>query len=260
MAAAGGATEVAPATSMTPITDMQTSTRKDSSMIRILVVDDEPQIRRALSLNLGARGYEVFEATTGEAALTVIAAEHPDIVLLDLGLPGMDGIMVLEAVRGWTTMPIIVLTVRDDERSKVEALESGADDYVTKPFGMAELVARIRAVLRRNPEASPEVPEVSTTAFRLDLAGHRAYAGPDLEEVRLTPIEWGIVAHLVRNPDRLITYRQLVTAVWGPTYDPDQNLLRVHMGHIRRKLESDPSRPEFFITDPGVGYRFQPTT
>ncbi|MCU1394370.1 MAG: response regulator [Ilumatobacteraceae bacterium] len=227
-------------------------------MIRILVVDDEPQIRRALSLNLGARGYEVFEATTGEAALTVIAGEHPDMVLLDLGLPGMDGIMVLEAVRGWTKVPIIVLTVRDDERSKVEALEAGADDYVTKPFGMAELVARIRAVLRRNPDAVPDAPEIITSAFRLDLAGHRAFAGPDAEEVRLTPIEWGIVGHLVRNPHRLITYRQLVTAVWGPTYDPDQNLLRVHMGHIRRKLEANPSRPEFFITDPGVGYRFQP--
>ena len=231
-----------------------------TAMIKILVVDDESQIRRALSLNLGARGYEVFEATTGEAALTVVAGEHPDMVLLDLGLPGMDGIMVLEALRGWTRVPIIVLTVRDDERSKVEALEAGADDYVTKPFGMAELVARIRAVLRRNPETIAETPEVVTSAFRLDLAAHRAFAGPDMAEVRLTPIEWGMVAHLVRNPHRLVTYRQLVTAVWGPTYDPDQNLLRVHMGHIRRKLEADPSRPQYFITDSGVGYRFQPNS
>ncbi len=227
-------------------------------MIRILVVDDEPQIRRALSLNLGARGYEVYEATSGEAALSVVAGEHPDMVLLDLGLPGMDGIMVLEALRGWTKVPIIVLTVRDDERSKVQALEAGADDYVTKPFGMAELVARIRAVLRRNPAIATESPEVVTTAFRLDLAAHRAFVGAEQNEIRLTPIEWGIVGHLVRNPHRLITYRQLVTAVWGPTYDPDQNLLRVHMGHIRRKLEPDPSRPTFFITDSGVGYRFQP--
>ena len=227
-------------------------------MIRILVVDDEPQIRRALSLNLGARGYEVYEATSGEAALSVVAGEHPDMVLLDLGLPGMDGIMVLESLRGWTKVPIIVLTVRDDERSKVQALEAGADDYVTKPFGMAELVARIRAVLRRNPAIATESPEVVTAAFRLDLAAHRAFVGEDQTEVRLTPIEWGIVGHLVRNPHRLITYRQLVTVVWGPTYDPDQNLLRVHMGHIRRKLEPDPSRPTFFITDSGVGYRFQP--
>ncbi len=227
-------------------------------MIRILVVDDESPIRRALSVNLGARGYEVLEAACGEAALTVIAGEKPDLVLLDLGLPGMDGIMVLEAVRGWTKVPIIVLTVRDDERSKVDALEAGADDYVTKPFGMAELVARVRAVLRRNPDAMPEAPEVRTSAFRLDLAGHRALVGAEQHEVRLTPIEWGIVGHLVRNPHRLVTYRQLVTAVWGPTYDPDQNLLRVHMGHIRRKLEPNPSRPAYFITGAGVGYRFQP--
>jgi len=148
--------------------------------------------------------------------------------------------------------------VRDDERSKVQALEAGADDYVTKPFGMAELVARVRAVLRRNPDTTEETPEVVTAAFRLDLAAHRAFTGPEGTEVRLTPIEWGIVGHLVRNPQRLITYRQLVTAVWGPTYDPDQNLLRVHMGHIRRKLEADPARPVHFITDSGVGYRFQP--
>lgn len=230
-------------------------------MIKVLVVDDEPQIRRALSLNLGARGYEVFEATSGEEALKIVASEHPDMVLLDLGLPGMDGIMVLEALRGWTKVPIIVLTVRDDERSKVEALEAGADDYVTKPFGMAELVARVRAVLRRNPDVALEHPDVETEAFRLDLAGHRAFVGTDRAdrtEVRLTPIEWGIVGHLVRNPHRLITYRQLVTAVWGPTYDPDQNLLRVHMGHIRRKLEVDSARPSYFVTDSGVGYRFQP--
>ena len=228
-------------------------------MIKVLVVDDEPQIRRALSLNLGARSYEVLEATTGEAALTAVAAEHPDIVLLDLGLPGMDGLMVLEALRGWTKVAVIVLTVRDDERSKVEALEAGADDYVTKPFGMAELVARIRAVLRRNADVPPESPEVATDAFRLDLVAHRAFAGPDMSEVRLTPIEWRIVTHLVRNPHRLVTYRQLVTAVWSPNYEPDQNLLRVHMGHIRRKLERDQSKPEHFITDAGVGYRFQPS-
>jgi two-component system KDP operon response regulator KdpE len=226
-------------------------------MIRALVVDDEPQIRRALALNLGARGYHVLEASSGEAALTTIASEHPDIALLDLGLPGIDGLTVLEAVRGWSTVPIIVLTVRDDERSKVAALEAGADDYVTKPFGMAELVARIRAVLRRNPEGSDEVREVVTEAFRLDLAARRAFVGSAAEEVRLTPIEWSIVMYLVRNPNRLVTYRQLVTAVWGPTYEPDQNLLRVHMVHVRRKLEPDPTRPGFFITDPGIGYRFQ---
>jgi two-component system KDP operon response regulator KdpE len=226
-------------------------------MTKVLIVDDEPQIRRALSLNLGARGYTVVEATNGEAALKAVAVEHPDIVLLDLGLPGMDGSTVIEALRGWTKVPIIVLTVRDDERSKVHVLEAGADDYVTKPFGMAELVARIRAVLRRQPDGADEPAEVMTADFRLDLAGHRAFVGAEHSEVRLTPLEWGMVVHLVRNPGRLITYRQLLTAVWGPNYDPDPNLLRVHMGHIRRKLEPDPGTPRYFITDSGVGYRFQ---
>jgi two-component system KDP operon response regulator KdpE len=226
---------------------------------RILVVDDEPQIRRALSLHLGARGYEVFEADTGERAMQVAASEHPDVVLLDLGLPGMDGVLVIEALRGWTTMPIIVLTVRDDERSKVQALDAGADDYVTKPFGMAELLARVRAVLRRNPTADEIPADVVTTSFRLDLAAHRAFAGDDLE-VRLTPTEWAIVEYLVRYPGRLVTHRQMITAVWGPSYDPDPNLLRVHMAHIRRKLEPDATRPKHFITDSGMGYRFENET
>jgi two-component system KDP operon response regulator KdpE len=224
-------------------------------MMRILVVDDEPQIRRALSLHLGARGYEVFEADSGERAMQVAATEHPDVVLLDLGLPGMDGILVIEALRGWTTMPIIVLTVRDDERSKVQALDAGADDYVTKPFGMAELLARVRAVLRRTPDADESVADVTTSSFRLDLVAHRAFVGE--EEARLTPTEWSIVEYLVRYPGRLVTYRQLITAVWGSTYDPDPNLLRVHMGHIRHKLEIDGARPKHFITDSGMGYRFE---
>jgi two-component system, OmpR family, KDP operon response regulator KdpE len=222
---------------------------------RILVVDDEPQIRRALSLHLGARGYEVLQADTGERAMQVAASEHPDVVLLDLGLPGMDGSLVIQALRGWTAMPIIVLTVRDDERSKVQALDAGADDYVTKPFGMAELLARVRAVLRRTPTHEEELAEIVTSSFRLDLAAHRAFVAGD--EVRLTPTEWSIVEYLVRHPGRLVTYRQLITAVWGESYDPDPNLLRVHMAHIRRKLEADPTRPKHFITDSGMGYRFE---
>src|SRR5207342_3224693 len=192
-------------------------------MTRILVVDDEPQIRRALSLHLGVRGYEVFEADTGERAIQMAASEHPDVVLLDLGLPGMDGVLVIEALRGWTTMPIIVLTVRDDERSKVQALDAGADDYVTKPFGMAELLARVRAVLRRTPNADESVAEVTTSSFRLDLAAHRAFVagepngGVADRETRLTPTEWAIVEYIVRYPGRLVTYRQLITAVWGPS-------------------------------------------
>jgi two-component system KDP operon response regulator KdpE len=225
---------------------------------KVLVVDDEPQIRRALALNLGARGFKVVDADAGPIALTAVANERPDIVLLDLGLPGMDGLLVLEALRGWTQVPVIVLTVRDDEHSKVRALEAGADDYVSKPFGMAELVARLRAVLRRRPDPLSELAEVTTRGFRLDLAGHRAFVGPQEAEVHLTPIEWGIVAHLVRNPRRLVTYRQVLDEVWDANYHPDPNLLRVHMGHIRRKLEPDPVRPVYFITDSGVGYRFQP--
>ena len=224
---------------------------------RILVVDDEPQIRRALSLHLGARGYEVFQADTGERAIQTAATEHPDLVLLDLGLPGMDGVLVIQALRGWTTMPIIVLTVRDDERSKVQALDAGADDYVTKPFGMAELLARVRAVLRRTPIGDDAVAEVTTSSFRLDLAAHRAFLADG--EVRLTPTEWAVVEYLVRYSGRLVTYRQLTTAVWGESYEPDANLLRVHMGHIRRKLEADSARPKHFITDSGMGYRFEPS-
>ena len=210
-------------------------------------------IRSALSLNVGARGHEVFEADSGERAMELAAAEHPDVVLLDLGLGGMDGIMVIEALRGWSQVPIIVLTARDDERSKVQALDAGVDDYVTMPFGMAELLARVRAALRRSTAGEADVPEVRTPAFRLDLTAHRAVVSDDDTEVRLTTIEWGMVGFLVRHPERLVTYRQLVTAVWGPTYDPDQNLLRVHMGHIRRKLEPDPPRPKYFITDSGMG-------
>jgi two-component system KDP operon response regulator KdpE len=223
------------------------------------VVDDEPQIRRALSLHLGVRGYEVFEADTGERAIQVAATEHPDVVLLDLGLPGMDGTLVIQALRGWTDMPIIVLSVRDDERSKVQALDAGADDYVTKPFGMAELLARVRAVQRRPAIAQESRAEVITSSFRLDLAAHRAFvnAAAGTLEVRLTPTEWAMVEYLVRYPGRLVTYRQLITAVWGATYDPDPNLLRVHMAHIRRKLEIDGARPKHFITDSGMGYRFE---
>lgn len=225
--------------------------------MKVLIVDDEPQIRRALVLNLEARGHDVVEADSGERGLALAAAERPDVVLLDLGLAGMDGLMVIEALRGWSNVPIIVLTARDDERSKVFALDLGADDYVTKPFGMAELLARIRAAGRRVVGGEQDAPEVDTADFRLDLAGRRAFAGADRAETRLTPIEWAIVIHLVRNVGRLVTYRQLAEAVWGGGYQPDQNLLRVHMGHIRHKLEPEPSRPRYFVTDSGTGFRFQ---
>lgn len=227
-------------------------------MTRILVVDDEPQIRRALDLNLQAREYTVIVAATGEAALQMTATEHPDLVLLDLGLPGMNGLGVIHALRGWTSVPIIVLTARDDERSKVAALDAGADDYVTKPFGMAELLARINAALRRSAGMASDPAEIVTDRLRLDLAGHRAFVGDQLDrEQHLTGTEWQIVGFLARNAGRLVTHRELIDAVWGPGYSPNPNVLRVHMTNIRRKLEDDPGSPQHFTTDPGVGYRFR---
>jgi two-component system, OmpR family, KDP operon response regulator KdpE len=223
---------------------------------RILVVDDEPQIRRALAINLRARDYEVVEAATGEEALQLAATTVPDLVLLDLGLPGINGLDVVRGIRGWSSMPIIMLTVRDDEASKVAALDLGADDYVTKPFGMNELLARLRAALRRVGSGASADPVVTTDEFRLDLAAKTAIRGTT--DVRLTPIEWSLVEQLVRNPGRLLTQRQLITQVWGPHYEPDSNLLRVHLTHIRRKLEPDPARPRYFLTEPGMGYRYEP--
>ncbi len=228
-------------------------------MSKILVVDDEPQIRRALALNLGARGHTVIGAGTGEAAMQATATEHPDLVLLDLGLPGVNGLGVIHALRGWTSVPIIVLTARDDERSKVEALDAGADDYVTKPFGMAELMARINAALRRAGDTNVgQQAEVMVPGLRLDLAGHRAFVGERYEdEAHLTGTEWQIVGFLATNIGRLVTHAQLVAAVWGPGYAPNPNLLRVHMTNIRRKLEADHANPVHFVTDAGVGYRFE---
>ncbi|HKA04304.1 MAG TPA: response regulator [Acidimicrobiales bacterium] len=223
-------------------------------MNRILVVDDEAQIRRALAVNLRARGYEVDLAATGEEALRVAAERHPDVVLLDLGLPGLDGTEVVRGLRGWSTVPIIVLSVRDAEPDKVAALDAGADDYVTKPFGMDELLARLRATLRRRQPA-PETAVVDTPDFTIDLAAARVTK--DGAEVHLTPTEWGLVENLVRNPGRLLTQRFLLQQVWGPQYERETNYLRVYMAQVRRKLEPDPSRPRYFITEPGMGYRFE---
>ncbi len=226
-------------------------------MTRILVVDDELQIRKALSVNLTARGYEVDTASSGEEALAQAAAHHPDLVLLDIGLPGIDGIEVVEGLRGWTKVPIIMLSVRDSEADKVRALDAGADDYVTKPFGMNEVLARLRAALRRHhPE--PEQPVVRTASFELDLA--RKTASRDGTAVHLTPTEWSIVEVLARHPGRLITQRQLLQDVWGPQYEHETNYLRVHLAAIRKKLEFEPGRPRYFVTEPGIGYRFEPDT
>ena len=221
---------------------------------RVLVVDDEPPILRALGTNLRARDYTVDLAPSGEEALALAARHRPDAVILDLGLPGLSGIEVIEGLRGWTSVPIIILSARGAERDKVAALDAGADDYVTKPFGMDELLARLRASLRRNAPA-PESALVETPDFVVDLAAKRVRRGAD--EVRLTPTEWGLVEVLVRNAGKLVSQRQLLQDVWGPQYGEETNYLRVHMAHIRRKLEPEASRPRYFITEPGMGYRFE---
>ena len=222
-------------------------------MTRILAVDDEPQILRALATNLTARGYEVDVARTGEEALTLAARKHPDLVILDLGLPGLDGVDVIAGLRGWTRVPIIVLSVREREADKVAALDAGADDYVTKPFGMDELLARLRAALRRATPADEEAT-VNTADFTIDLSAKRVVRGGN--EVKLTPTEWHLVEVLARSEGKLVSQRQLLQEVWGPQYERETNYLRVYFAQIRRKLEPDPARPRYFITEPRMGYRF----
>lgn len=223
-------------------------------MTSVLVVDDEPQLLRALHVNLHIRGYEVHQARTGRQALEAAAAHHPDIVVLDLGLPDLDGVDVIRGLRGWTEVPILILSARETEGTKVAALDAGADDYVTKPFGMAELLARLRAAVRRTRPAD-EQPSVRTRDFTIDLAAKQVTT-PEGHEIRLTPTEWQMVELLVRNEDRLVTQQQLLKTVWGPQYRSETNYLRVHMAHIRRKLEPEPARPRYFHTEPGMGYRF----
>jgi two-component system, OmpR family, KDP operon response regulator KdpE len=223
---------------------------------RVLAVDDEAPILRALAANLRVRGYDVDLAPTGEAALELAARHPPDVVILDLGLPGISGLDVIRGLRGWTKTPIIVLSAREAQSEKVAALDAGADDYVTKPFGMDELLARLRAALRRGAPSAPE-PVVRTRDFTVDLATTKVTDG-DGGEVRLTPTEWHLVEVLVRNAGKLVTSRQLLQEVWGPEYGDEANYLRVHFAHIRRKLEPNPSQPRYFLTEPGMGYRFDP--
>jgi two-component system, OmpR family, KDP operon response regulator KdpE len=224
---------------------------------RVLVVDDEPQILRGLKTNLMARGYDVDTAPDGERALALAADRLPGVVILDLGLPGIDGVDVIRGIRAWSAMPIIVLSARDQERDMVLALDAGADDYVIKPFGMNELLARLRAAERRL-RPSREVAAVQTDDFTVDLAASSVTTaeGP----VHLTPTEWHLVEILVRSPGKLVSQRQLLQEVWGPKYEEETNYLRVYMAQIRRKLEPDPARPRYFITEPGMGYRFRHDT
>ncbi|MEU8326877.1 response regulator [Micromonospora sp. NPDC048839] len=226
-------------------------------MTRILVVDDEPQILRALRINLRARRYDVDVADTGAAALRAAASHPPDLVVLDLGLPDIDGVEVIRGLRGWTTVPIIVLSGRAGSEDKVAALDAGADDYVTKPFGVEELLARIRAVTRRLGGPSEAVPALRIGQHTVDLADH-SVRRDDGTEIKLTPIQWSVLEKLLRHPGKLVSQRQLLQDVWGPEYQNETNYLRQYLAQLRRKLEDDPARPRHLITEPGMGYRYRP--
>ena len=225
-------------------------------MTRVLVVDDEPQILRALRINLRVRGYEVDTAATGGQALEAAGHHPPDLVILDLGLPDLDGVEVIGGLRGWTSAPIIVLSGRADSTDKVKALDAGADDYVTKPFGMDELLARMRAAARRAAPAE-EMPQVRLGGLVVDLAAKRVIR-PDGPDIRLTPTEWHLLEVLLRHPGKLMSQRQLLVEVWGPGYADATGNLRLYMTQLRRKLEPDPARPRWLLTEPGMGYRYQP--
>jgi two-component system KDP operon response regulator KdpE len=226
-------------------------------MTRVLVIDDEPQILRALRINLSVRGYDVRTAATGAEALRAAADFRPDVVVLDLGLPDMSGIDVLGGLRGWSSAPVLVLSARTDAFDKVAALDAGADDYVTKPFGMDEFLARLRAAVRRSTstETSAE-PIVETASFTVDLANK--VVTKNGRQIHLTPTEWGILEILVRNSGKLVTREQLLTEVWGPTYAKSSHYLRVYLAQLRRKLEDDPSHPIHLLTEAGMGHRFRP--
>ena len=223
---------------------------------RILVVDDEPQIQRALRAGLTAQGYTVTLAGLGEQALDQAALSPPDLVVLDLSLPDMSGLEVCRALRAWTSVPILILSAREQERDKVDALDMGADDYLTKPFGMGELLARVRAGLRRR--RSERLPVAALLEFgdiTVDTA--RRIVTRHGDEVHMTPREYDLLCYLAVNADRVVTHRQVLSHIWGPENAEETQYLRVHIGHLRRKLETDPARPQWLITEPGVGYRFR---
>jgi two-component system KDP operon response regulator KdpE len=223
---------------------------------RVLVVDDEPQILRALAINLRARGYDVRTAGSGSDALSIAATDGPELVVLDLGLPDMDGTEVIAGLRGWSSVPVLVLSGRSDGIDKVEALDAGADDYVTKPFGMDELLARMRAMMRRSGRGEDEAPAVQLGENTIDLVAHKVLRNG--AEVRLTPTEWHLLEVLARHPGRLLSQKRLLAEVWGPGYESAQGNLRLYMGQLRRKLEPDPARPRHLLNEPGMGYRFEP--
>ena len=224
-------------------------------MSRILVIDDAAGLTRALAINLRAHGYDVDTAPTGASGLRTATNRPPDLVILDLGLPDIDGVEVVHTLREWMTSPILVLSARHEQGEKVAALDAGADDYVTKPFGMEELLARVRAALRRSA-ADDAGGVVEASSFTIDLGAHRVIT--ETGEVKLTPTEWHLLEVLVRHPGQLVRRRQLLQEVWGPSYRTETNYLRVYMSQLRHKLEADPTQPRHLITEPGVGYRFEP--
>jgi len=223
---------------------------------KVLVVDDEPALARALAINLRAHGWEVVTAADGRSALEAAATEHPDVVLLDLGLPDMDGTEVLAGLRGWTKVPIVVLSARQHGEDKVEALDLGADDYVTKPFAMNELLARLRAAVRRSQDSTPTTSVVTVGDLVIDMARKRV--SRDGVDVRLTPTEWSFLELLARNVGRLVTREQVLREVWGPAYEHETHYLRVYAAQLRRKLEADPARPVHLVTSAGLGYTLEP--
>jgi two-component system KDP operon response regulator KdpE len=232
---------------------------------RVLVVDDEPQILRALRINLRVRDYDVHVAASGAEALEIAGRYPPDLVILDLGLPDLDGVEVIHGLRGWSKAPIIVLSGRADSSDKVEALDAGADDYITKPFGVEELLARMRAAVRRSGSGE-DLPQIRLGDLIVDLAAKRVTRQPaepladaPSEDIRLTPTEWHLLEVLLRNPGKLLSRNQLLTEVWGPGYADATGNLRLYMTQLRRKLEPNPARPRWLITEPGMGYRYQPT-
>lgn len=227
--------------------------------MKILIADDDPQIVRALRIMLSARGYEVLTAFTGAEALNQAIEHHPDLVILDLGMPQLNGIEVIESLRGWSQLPILVVSGRTDSVDKVNALDVGADDYVTKPFAADELLARIRALTRRTPSTADE-PVIRFGSIAVDMASRQVLRDSETGDVpvRLTPTEWRVLEVLVRNPRRLITRQILLTEVWGPQYTKDTGYLRLYLAQLRKKLEPEPSRPRYLMTEPGMGYRFRP--
>jgi two-component system KDP operon response regulator KdpE len=225
--------------------------------LNVLVVDDEMAIRRFLRSSLSAEGFEIHEAATGEQAMALAAKDRPDLVLLDLGLPDIDGVEVTRRLREWSRVPIIIISVRDREADKIRALDEGADDYLTKPFGLGELLARIRAALR-HVKSVEEEPLFTAGALRVDFSKRTVKLNE--EDLQLTPTEYGLLRLLASNLGKVITHRQLLREVWGPAYEQDTHLLRVHMSNLRQKIEKDAARPEYIVTEPGVGYRFRETS